>query len=270
MIPASRRWAAAALLLASTHALAAGDADAYRDLYEREVDRRLAVPDAEQARYAGLLRDSLRAHDLWPLASQFFLIVDRAPKVQAAFVYWQSGSGSLRFIGASPCSTGKPGRYESFETPLGVFDHSVANPDFRAEGTRNEQGIRGYGERGLRVFDFGWVTAPRGWGDRHPGELRLQLHATDPARLEPKLGSACSKGCVRIPAAMNVFLDRYGILDADYEQARLAGRSPRVLNDAWQPTPWSGRYLVVVDTARPSRPVRAKPAPSRPHLRSPP
>jgi hypothetical protein len=36
-----------------------------------------------------------------------------------------------------------------------VFEHTLDNPDFRAEGTVNEFGIRGYGTKGMRIFDFG-------------------------------------------------------------------------------------------------------------------
>lgn len=255
----SRSLAALAILLVAAFQ-ACADGLAYRSLFEREVDRRLAVPEVEQAHYATLLVTALREQDRWPLASQFFVLVDRAPTVQAVLLYWQSGSGAVHFIGASPCSTGKPGRYEYFETPLGVFEHRVGNPDFRAEGTCNAKGVRGYGVRGMRVFDFGWVEAPRGWGDRHPGQLRLQMHATDPKLLEPGLGAARSKGCVRIPATLNRFLDHYGILDADYERAAATGTPPRVLSPSRQPTPWPGRFLVVTDTARAARPAWAKPA----------
>ena len=51
----------------------------------------------------------------------------------------------------------------------------------RAEGTRNALGIRGYGERGMRVYDFGWVMGDRGWGTGGRSAMRLQMHATDPS-----------------------------------------------------------------------------------------
>ena len=105
---------------------------------------------------------------------------------------------------------------------LGVFAHSLDNPDFRAEGTLNSNGIRGYGAKGMRVFDFGWQRVPKGWGDGAVSEMRLQMHATDPDLLERRLGSAQSKGCIRIPATLNRFLDRHGVLDADYERAARA------------------------------------------------
>ena len=106
----------------------------------------------------------------------------------------------------------------------------------------------------MRVYDFGWVNTPKGWGDRREGAMRLQLHSTDPDLLERRLGTAQSKGCIRIPAGMNLFIDRYGILDAHYERAIAAGRSFWVLSLLREPTPWPGQYLVVVDTARQTRP----------------
>lgn len=223
-------------------------------LYRQQVDRQLRIPDAEQAAYATLLAETLRGAGLVSIRAQYVVVVDRSVFVQAAMIFWTSEQGDFHFIGASPASTGQPGRFEHFQTPTGVFDHTLDNPDFRAEGSRNENGIRGYGLKGLRVYDFGWVTAPRGWGDRSAGEMRLQLHSTDPDLLEPRLGSAQSKGCIRIPASMNLFIDRYGLLDAHYEQAMAAGQKFWVLSPVREPTPWSGQYLVVVDTQRQTRP----------------
>jgi hypothetical protein len=136
-----------------------------------------------------------------------------------------------------------------------VFEHTIANLDFRAEGTRNEFGIRGYGVKGMRVFDFGWQQAPKGWGDRQPSTMRLQMHATDPTYLEPRLGTIQSKGCVRIPASLNRFIDHYGLLDADYEEAMREGAHFWMLDPYRQSTPWSGRYLIVVDSGSSERPT---------------
>jgi hypothetical protein len=133
-------------------------------------------------------------------------------------------------------------------TPLGVFAQSHENADFRAEGTKNSLGIRGYGEKGMRVFDFGWVRTERGWGDGALGQMRLQMHATDPEYLEPRLGRAGSAGCIRIPATLDVFIDRHGLLDAAEEHRWL-------LRPDREPTPHPGRWLVVVDSARTTRPA---------------
>src|SRR5215472_13953761 len=153
-------------------------------LYTQEVDRRLDVPEDEQHSYANLIAQSLNS-ELNP--PQYVILVDRNPFVQAAMIYWMSPDHVFHFIGASPVSTGKPGKFEHFVTPTGVFEHTVDNPDYRAKGTRNHFGIRGYGVKGMRVYDFGWQKAERGWGRGGIGKLRLQMHATDPDLLDWKL-----------------------------------------------------------------------------------
>lgn len=223
-------------------------------LFARKIDRQLDVPADEAQRYGQLMQTHLSDAGLEITRDQIVILVDRDPRVQALLMYWRPAQGAPLFIGASPVSTGRPGGFEHFLTPLGVFEHSLANPDFRAEGTRNEHGIRGYGTRGLRVFDFGWQAAHKTWGDRAASVMRLQIHATDPDQLEPRLGSAQSKGCIRIPASLNRLMDQYGLLDAAYEQAPAHGTAPWVLHPQRTPTPWSGRYLVVVQTQRLERP----------------
>jgi hypothetical protein len=231
--------------------------------FAREVDLRLQVPRPVRDEYAARLAAALEHVGLMPTAPQYYMLVDRSPRVQAAFVYWFGLDGTWQFVGASPVSTGKPGEFEHFRTPLGVFAHSLANRDFRAEGTRNALGVLGYGEKGMRIFDFGWVDAERGWDEGGMSPMRLQMHATDPSLLEPLLGAvAHSKGCIRIPASFNVFLDRHALLDADYEAAAAAGRKLAVLRDDRVPTLFPGRFLVVVDSERERRPSWARrPAP---------
>ena len=204
--------------------------------------------------YGGLLGAALTNRNVVLATAQYILVVDRSPKVQAALVYWGDGEGKLHFIGASPVSTGRRSGFEYFITPLGVFERSIEHPDFRAEGTRNKFGIRGYGVKGMRVFDFGWVVGERTWGDGGLSPMRLQLHATDPDVLEPRLGSAASKGCIRVSALLNQVLDRYSVLDADYEAAIERGVQLWVLRKDRMPTPWSGRYVVVVESERARRP----------------
>lgn len=231
-------------------------------IYAERVTPRLTLPADQARRYAALLAGALQQAGLVTLPDQYLLLVDRSPQVQAVFLYWKATGEPAQLMGASPASTGRPGRFDYFETPLGVFEHSTANLDFRAEGTRNQFGIRGYGVKGMRVFDFGWQAAPKGWGDHRVITMRLQMHATDPEFLEPYLGSARSKGCIRIPASLNRLIDLYGLLDADYERALAEGEGRRLwmLLPERQPTPWSGRYLVVVDSQSTARPPWA-PAP---------
>jgi hypothetical protein len=60
---------------------------------------------------------------------------------------------------------------------------------------------------------------------------------------------------VRIPDAMNRFLDRHGILDADYERAaRRDRRFAALLMPDRTPTPLAGNLLVVIDSADQTRP----------------
>ena len=231
--------------------------------FQREVDRRLDVPPQDQVRYAQLLEEALASAGTHIMVSQYVLMVDRNPFVQAIFVYWldpQLPSDRLYFIGASPISSGKPGQYDHFITPLGAFAHSLNNMDYRAAGTPNARGLRALGRKGMRVYDFGWVQGERGWGHggRETGELgqmRLLIHSTDPVYLEKLMGIAMSKGCIRVPATLNTFIDRYGLLDSDYEQAMAKGEKFWVIRPDRVPTPWSGRYLVIVDSGSIQRPA---------------
>ena len=231
--------------------------------FAREVDMRLDVPHSEQLDYAKRLEAALLAAEHTTLAAQYVVLVDRSPFVQAGLIYWRSPEGPWHFIGASPVSTGRPGTFDHFLTPLGVFAHTPDNMDYRAEGTKNRLGIRGYGVRGMRVYDFGWLMAERGWGPPGKSIMRLQMHATDPAILEPRLGRARSKGCIRIPASLNRFIDRYGLIDAEYERAAREGRYLWVLLPTRAPTRWPGKYLVVIDSERKNRPEWASWPPPR-------
>lgn len=223
-------------------------------IYRTEVDRRLNMPPEEVQRYARLAESALAGANVVPVMPQYVVVVDRNPQVQALLLMWRSAEGEYQLAGASPVSTGRPGTFDHFRTPVGVFDHTPNNMDYRAEGTYNENGIRGYGEKGLRVFDFGWQQVPKGWADRAVIQMRLQMHATDPAQLEQRLGTTDSEGCVRIPASLNRFLDHYGLLDAEYEDLAEGGQRLKVLRPDREPASDAGRYMVVVDSGRGSRP----------------
>lgn len=223
--------------------------------YGQAVDRRLTLPPAEIRRYGVLAQTMLLAYGIGPLAPQYLVLVDRSPQVQALLLLWLTPAAEPVLIGASPVSTGRTGDYDYFETPTGVYAHTLDNPDFRSEGTLNEHGIRGFGAQGMRVFDFGWQPGLRGWGTGGTSPMRLLLHATDLDRLEPLLGSVQSKGCIRAPASLIRLLDEYGLLDADYDEALRAGRSIWVLSPQRTPLAGAGRYLVIVDTGRSTRPA---------------
>jgi hypothetical protein len=227
----------------------------WSERFAREVDHGLEVPQGDQQGYVLLLQQALGAASLGAMTAQSFVLVDRSPQVQAAMVLVRTEAGGWHWLGATAVSTGKTGTFEHFLTPLGVFAHTLDNPDFRAEGTFNKNHIRGYGLRGRRVFDFGWQLAERGWGRGGTSKMRLQMHATDPRVLEPRLGRVASEGCIRIPATLNAFLDVHGVLDADYEAAAANGRSLWILKTSRQTMPWPGRHMVIVDTQAAERPA---------------
>lgn len=222
--------------------------------FARQVDHRLALPLADQARYIKLLERALTQSGIVELTPQMFLLVDRSPSVQAAFLLLFNAPRKWHWIGATSVSTGKPEGFEHFITPTGIFLHAPHNPDYRATGAYNENHIRGYGVRGMRVYDFGWQLAERGWGNGGISRMRLAMHATDPVRLEGRLGTVASEGCIRIPTSLNHFLDHYGILDLEYESALKEGKAMRVLLPDRQAVPWQGRYMVVIDSESRTRP----------------
>jgi hypothetical protein len=77
--------------------------------------------------------------------------------------------------------------------------------------------------------------------------MRLQMHAADPDYLEKRLGERDSKGCIRIPATLNAFLDRNGLIDADYERALKVGSSGYCDLTAFRYRN-AGRYPMVIDS----------------------
>ena len=182
---------------------------------------------------------------------QLVVVADRNPRVQQMRIILAGPDSRWQSLGGTKVSTGRPGRVEHFLTPTGVFVHTAAILDWRAEGTFNEHNVRGLGLEGMRVWDFGWQHAFKGWGPPGTvGKMRLLLHATDPTSLERRLGRAASEGCVRIPTEMDRFLDAHGVLDRDYEKAAqtkarfaaflLAGRTPTLL---------AGDALVIIDSS---------------------
>ncbi|WP_048440857.1 L,D-transpeptidase family protein [Caenimonas sp. SL110] len=260
--------AAAAIASGPSMAQASPSAAELARIYAASVDRRIEVPAVEVKRYAALADSALFRAEVTPAQPQYIVVVDRSAWVQAVLLLWRAGEGDYSLVGASPVSTGLAGSFDHFETPLGVFAHDLRNPDFRSEGTLNTNGIRGYGAKGMRVFDLGWQPAPKGWGDGKVMDMRLQMHATDPDLLERRLGTAQSKGCIRIPATLNHLLDHHGVLDAAYEEAARTGQANWVLPPDREPVAGAGRYVIVVDSLRNDRPEWS-PAPYIPHVRPP-
>jgi hypothetical protein len=225
-----------------------------RQALAREVRNAAPHDPAQEARWIELTRAEVIAAGMLIDHAQLMVVVDRNPRVQQLMIVMAAPDADWQVIGGSRVSTGQKGRFDHYVTPRGVFHNTEAILGFRAEGTLNENRIRGLGAKGMRVWDFGWHVAMKGWAevagkpDRTP--IRLMLHATDPDKLEQRLGRTASQGCVRVPATMNRFLDQHGVLDAAYERAAVSDiRFRALLLRGREPSPLAGDTLVVVDSS---------------------
>lgn len=226
----------------------ASEAGRLRAALLREVPGLIIDSADNQQKWVTAAKSALAASGRMVATPQLLVVINRNPAVQQMRIVLAVPGGAWQSLGGSRVSTGQANRRGYFITPTGVFLHSDAIVDWRAEGTFNEQHIRGLGLKGMRVWDFGWQQAEAGWGAGDEGNIRLLLHATDPDYLEQRLGRAASKGCVRIPAAMNRFLDRHGVLDVDYERAaETDARYDALLLPDRTPTPLAGDLMIVVD-----------------------
>jgi hypothetical protein len=224
----------------------AAQADVLRDVqtaFEREVGG-IGVDSVYREKLTHQTEELLRRNRAEFDSSQFFLLVDRNHEVQKVFVaFYDAAEGKVTLIGAEKTSTGNPARRGYFETPTGIFENKPANMSYRALGTKNSKGWRGLGAKGSRVWDLGWQRTIKGRGE--PMDIRLLVHATDPEFGEPRLGHVDSKGCVRITAQLNRFLDRYGVLDQEYEGNV---KAKYVLLPHRSPIPFAGKFVVVVES----------------------
>ena len=222
--------------------------DDVKAAFDKSVTRRVELPAEVCQDYGQRFIQQLTESKVSLAHDQFGIIVDRSPKVQVLTLLVAGPTGT-RCVGSTLVSTGSTGRFDHYYSPVGLFDHTLdSGPDFRAEGTKNEHGIRGYGRKGMRIYDMGWQTTVKGWGKPEERQIRFQLHSTDPDILEPRLGRPDSKGCIRMPATLKTFIDNYGVLDATYLQKEREGQDLWVLSKHRVHTGLEGEYVVIVDT----------------------
>ncbi|MFC0408549.1 L,D-transpeptidase [Roseomonas elaeocarpi] len=236
----------------------AADVAALAAQMRRDLGGVLVADDARaRHRAVALASRMLAASNTEITVPQVVLVVDRAEAVQRLWVAVAYPDAKVwDVVGAVKVSTGKPGRAEHFRTPLGVFTNGTDVLGYRAQGTFNENHIRGIGIKGMRVWDFGWQTTEDWRKSGAVTAVRMQMHATDPDALEPRLGRWDSAGCIRIPTRFNSFVDRMGLIDAQQRAAAADSRALAALlpKDA-TPTPLAGDKLVVVDSSAPDAPV---------------
>ena len=228
-----------------------------REAFAAEVPHAVLRTPARDAEWVALAQAEAAANGFAPDRPQLLVVVDRSPRVQGLAVLMAMPGGDWKVIGTTRVSTGSMGRYDHYVTPRGVFHVTGAILGYRAEGTLNGFGIRGLGGKGMRVWDFGWQRARKGWAEEvgKPDStlIRLEMHATDPDKLEQRIGHAASQGCIRIPTVMNRFLDLHGVLDAEYERAAATDIKFRALLLPNRiPSPLAGNTLVVIDSSEPA------------------
>ncbi|MDI2091058.1 L,D-transpeptidase [Commensalibacter oyaizuii] len=233
--------------------------EAYQEAKKLVVSLKKAVPNAiiytpkQNQEWIRLAKNEMERSGPPLQRAQILTVIDRNPKVQAlCFVLaFPKGQGEWIALGGGRVSTGNTGRKLYYITPTGVFINTTERIGYRALGTKNKNGIRGNGIKGMRVWDFGWQWAQKGWlPNREIGQIRLEMHATDPDYLEQRLGHPASEGCVRISTAMNRFIDRYGLMDALYNQAAQKDKRFRaILSKDHQFSPIAGDALVIVDSS---------------------
>src|SRR5579864_46600 len=221
-----------------------------RELRDALPQDRWLAPNRDPV-WIALARRAIGAARIVISRPQLLVVVDRNPAVQHLAIVLADPHGPWSVIGGSKISTGEAGPFDSFVTPRGVFVHNGSILGYRALGTFNQHHIRGLGLKGMRVWDFGWQVAQKGWERRgETGKIRMLMHSTDPKYSAALLGRTASQGCVRVPAAMNRFLDMHGVLDREYEElARHSASYRAVLRPDRQPTPLAGDKLVVVDSS---------------------
>ncbi len=237
-----------------TPAQVAAEAARFKRSLAAEVPQLVHLAPDTEHRLISLARAQVAATDTEILRPQLVVVVDRAAASQLLAIMLARPEGAWEVLGAVHVSTGQAGRFDHYVTPTGVYRHGDAILDYRAQGTYNENHIRGLGLKGMRVWDFGWQWAHKGWdpgaGKPQETQIRMEMHATDPAVLEQRIGRTASQGCIRIPSSMNHFMDQHGVLDTTYE--KLAADEIRfraLLLPGRTPTPLAGDALVIVDSS---------------------
>ena len=177
--------------------------------------------------------------------SQYFVYVDRNPDRQLILIcFYDAALKKVEILGVDKTSTGNPNRNGFFETPVGFLKNTPEIMGYRAQGTKNSKGWRGLGGKDSRIWDFGWQTTCK---NGRPVQIRLLMHATDPDFGEARLGQVDSKGCIRISANLNHFLDHHGIIDREYEE-RNSAKKIWLLKADREPANYAGKYVLVGDS----------------------
>ncbi|WP_373317523.1 L,D-transpeptidase [Neokomagataea tanensis] len=240
----------------ATDAEARAEAHNLQKEMRQKIARYTPFSPSRRATFVQMAKDAIEQDGTKIDRPQVVMVVDRAETVQRVNFVLAFPDAPWESLGGAPVSTGTTARKYYYITPTGVFHNTIDRLGYRAEGTKNKFGIRGIGAKGSRVWDLGWHTAMKGWLPQHEtGQIRLEIHATDPQFLEWRLGHSASEGCIRIPAALNQIMDHHGLIDAQYEQAASYDRrfSSLLLKDR-VPLKIAGDLIVVIDSGSGTEP----------------
>jgi hypothetical protein len=158
--------------------------------------------------------------------------------------YWNSEYQSFRISEKySSVSTGLIGRFNYYETPKGWFEQLPENAGWRSQGIPGEKyGLRGYGKKDLRIWDFGWQESSGYWNEKfQKRKIRLAMHSINKKVLEPLLGEKASRGCVRIHSNANEFIDNNSILDNNLFKSNISWLLKRKTK-----TSDSGSFILII------------------------
>ncbi|MCP1227408.1 L,D-transpeptidase [Acetobacter fabarum] len=228
--------------------------DRLRILFQKDVPAAFTPTITQKDTWLALARQQISQSGYVVQTPQAVVVADRNPSVQrACVIVARPDTPEWTIIGCTRISTGTIGRKHHYITPVGIFTNTAERLGYRAQGTKNENGIMGNGTKGMRVWDFGWQVAEKGWlPSREQGPIRLEMHATDPVFLERQLGHMASAGCIRIPAALNIYIDKNGLLDVEYERKAATDKRFRaLLRTDRTPSSLAGMAVIVVDSAPP-------------------
>jgi len=113
------------------------EANRLRSTLQREVHGLLRPTQAQQRQWISMVRLMLKERGKEIRRAQLLVAVDRNPHVQALMLIVAQPGGPWMVLGGTHVSTGQPNRRLYYITPTGVFLHTDAILDYRAQGTFN-------------------------------------------------------------------------------------------------------------------------------------
>ncbi len=191
-------------------------------------------------------------------SSEFFSFLDLSQQ-RLSVLFYDARTQELHHIGSDLVSTGnmekekeiKQGDDHYLKTPTGIYESLKG---WRSSGEFiKEKNVMPYGKKERFVFYFGKQKSIRyrinGKKDIKPDiisdYLQFALHAHESSL---SLGEPQSHGCIRISNELNLFLDEHLILHANNVQNGRWKNPTAKKPQNFPKIPFTGKYLIIVDT----------------------